>query len=368
MPADLVSLTAGDHASALPLRKDLVMEFGLSVSETLKAQTCCLTLLAGAGSRWKRTLEAAKTQAEAWVSALDEETLEAARAFPLEAPRGLFPVRDYLGKAGGRIPLAAYALDALRRVGSSCIVTRGWKDEIKSQVLAPLGMDPSTVLFQSQRLGPQGKPLGHGDAVYQAMTVWRKYKYLIVNFAGDANSPLTVLLALRCMEALERKGLALGLLLPAARVKNPAYPITLDGKGIPRQLGHDKLKKPAARSGLYGVEHAASAAQPVRPAMGYTNVGIRLYRTETLVEAMNEIRDLYWAEGFGYAIPGNDPGEREFALDNVEELLSQRGLARIFAVARPEELSPAKSFDEINNFEKAVRKVRAEWDSFSLLQ
>jgi len=365
MPVDLVSLTVGDHAKALSLRKDLVREFGLEVSDALRAETCCLTLLAGAGTRWNRTLKAAKTGAEAWVSSLDKETMEAARSFALNCPRGLFPVRDYIRKGGGRIPLAAYALDALKRVGNSCVVIRGWEDEIRRQILIPLGMDSSSVVFRSQSLGPLGKPLGHGDAVYQAMDVWRKYKYLIVNFAGDANSPLTVLLGLRCMDTLGLKGLKLGLLLPAAPVKNPAYPIILDNEGIPRQLGHDKLKNPAAGPGVFAAGHPAPAAQPVRPVTGYTNVGLRVYRTEVLIEAMNEIRSLYWTEGYGYAIPGNDPGEREFALDNVEELLSQRGLARIFAVARPEELTPAKSFDEINNFERAVCMVRAEWDSIA---
>lgn len=359
MPADLVSLSGRDHSKVFALRGQLAREFGLGVSDALRAETCCITLLAGAGTRWKRTLKAAQIGWEAWVSSLDAQTLEAARSFPLDWPRGLFPVRDYIREGEGRIPLAAYAVDALKRVGNLCVVIRGWEDEVRRQILLPLGIDPEKVLFHSQSLGPSGKPLGHGDAVYQAMGCWRKYKYLIVNFAGDANSPLTVLLGLRCMEELEHRGLHLGLLLPAAPVDNPVYPIVLDEDGIPRQLGHDKLKGPAANAG------PAPAADFAQPSTGYTNVGIRIYRTTVLAEAMNEIRAMYWNVDSGYAIPGNDPAQREFALDNVEEYMAQRGQARILAVARPQELTPAKSFDEINNFERALKAVRAEWDGLT---
>ncbi len=359
MPADLAWLTGRGHASALPLRTELARDFGLGVSETLRERTCCLTLLAGAGTRWKKTLAAAKGGVGAGSGGLDKETLEAAKGFPLDWPRGLFPVRDYIFNEGDRIPLAAYALDAFKRVGEPCVVIRGWEEEVREQILLPLGIDPEKVIFQGQALGPAGKPLGHGDAVFQAKECWKNYKYLAVNFAGDANSPLTALLGLRCFESLDRQGVSLDLLLPAAPVKNPAYPITLDEEGIPRQLGHDKLKGRASGLG------DAPAAPPARRQMGYTNVGIRIYRTGALLEAMEEIRALYWKEGWGYAIPGNDPEGREFALDNVEELMARRGRARILAVAKPEELTPAKSFDEVNNFEKAVRVVRAEWDGFS---
>ncbi len=355
MAVDFLTLTSGGHAVALGLRERLAAELGLSVGDTLKRETCCLSLLAGAGTRWKRTLEEAK---QGKIPALDSETLSLAREFSLDWPRGLFPVRNYIGDIGGRIPMAAYAIDAFKRLGNLCIVIRGWEEEIRQQILSPLDIQQNKVRFLGQCLGPLGKPLGHGDAVYQAMGLWRRYKYLIVNFAGDANSPFTALLGLRCMQALENQGLELGLLLPAAPVQNPAYPIYLDAQGIPRSLGHAKLKgqSAAGESGSFSVNTSN---------IGYTNVGIRVYRTDLLAAAMEEMRALYWKEGWGYAIPGNDPAQREFALDNVEEHMARRGQARIFAAARPEELTPAKSFDEINNFEKAVKAVRMEWDGLT---
>ena len=63
-------------------------------------------------------------------------------------------------------------------------------------------------------------------------------------------------------------------------------------------------------------------------------------------------RERYWVEGTGYAIPGNDPEGHEFALDNVDAELAAEGRARILAIARPEELTPAKSVDDVPAFER----------------
>ena len=67
----------------------------------------------------------------------------------------------------------------------------------------------------------------------------------------------------------------------------------------------------------------------------------------------------YWVEGQGYAVPGNDPAGREFALDNVDTELAAAGRARILALARSDELTPAKSLDEVPAFEAAVERVVA---------
>ena len=58
----------------------------------------------------------------------------------------------------------------------------------------------------------------------------------------------------------------------------------------------------------------------------------------------------------------DDPGLGfHSATDNVDAYIASRKGARIFGVARPWEITPAKSFDELSAFEKAVKKVRSEW-------
>jgi len=306
----------------------------------------CLTLLAGAGTRWVKTLGQAK-RGEIHSAPSRRRWLE---AFPLEAPRGLFPVKNYLGRGGGEIPMAAYALDALRGLGDHILVVRGWENEISSAILDPLGLDKSRVFFHTQVPGPGGKVLGHGDAARQCRALWESSSYVIANFGGDANSPLTVLASLLALKALGEAGEGVDLLLPAAYIPDSAYPIFVDSRGLPRAFGHDKLG-----SGL-------PARDPAWRLSGLANVGLRLYRAKALAEAMDELAEGYWREGWGYAIPGNDPDGREFALDNVDALLASRGRARLLPIARPEELTPAKSFEELDKFEAALEKVRGEWD------
>ncbi|MCE1196631.1 hypothetical protein LWX53_09070 [bacterium] len=255
--------------------------------------------------------------------------------------------------------MAAYAVDAFRRLGRQIVVVRGWEDEIRRGVLEPLGIAPGEARFCTQRVGPAGKVLGHGDAARQARPLWEGARYGMTNFGGDANSPLTAALALRALAALDEAGEGVGLVLPVARIRNPAYPIRLDLEGLPRAFGHDKLGGAGASSAA-----GAGGATPSDGDFAYTNVGIRVYRAADLIAAIEEIGSKYWDPEVGYSIPGNDPDGHEFALDNIDALLASRGRARILAVANPEELTPAKSFDELAHFEAAAAKVRAEWDGF----
>jgi hypothetical protein len=313
----------------------------------LAGRSCALTLLAGAGSRWLASLEAARAlppaERPAWFDP----------SFDPERPRGLYPVRDFLragpgaGKADGKIPVAAYALAATEGLGKHLIVVRGWEAEIDREILAPLGIGPGSRLYHTQD-APFGKPLGHGDAAWQCRDILRNYDYVIANFGGDANSRRTILSSLLALDAVNARAAAEGrglvdLMMPAAPIAGPAYPIVLDGEGLPRAFGHQKLQG-----------HAVGTAS------GYTNVGVRVYRAAALVERLASFRDRYWREDEGYAIPGNDPAGREFALDNVDAELAAEGRARILALGRAEELTPAKTLGDIPAFERAASVVAAE--------
>ncbi len=292
----------------------------------LARRTVCLTLLAGSGSRWVKSLAAAGI------------------GFDARRPRGLFPVRDFL-LGGERVPIAAYALAAVRALGRHLLVVRGWEAEIEAEILAPLGIAPGERDFCEQA-APYGKPLGHGDAAWQARSLWRGADYVVTNFGGDANSRRTVLCSLMALDALRSMGTEVAMLLPAAALDSPAYPIGLDAEGLPRSFGHAKLQ--------------GSGAASAPGAKGFTNVGVRVYSAAALLEAVDSFREESWIEGTGYAIPGNNPEGHEFALDNVDARLAAEGLARILAIARPEELTPAKSVEDIPAFERAIRSVVEE--------
>jgi hypothetical protein len=344
MESRLICLTGRGYAEAPSFRRQLA---GIALSEGrpdiasvaeyaagLARRTVCLTLLAGSGSRWVKSLANAVERGGA--AAKSE-----ARGFDPARPRGLFPVRDFL-LGGERVPVAAYALAAVNGLGRHLIVVRGWEAEIDAEILAPLGIESGDRDFFTQE-APFGKPLGHGDAAWQTRSLWRGADYVVTNFGGDANSRRTILSSLLALDALRAIGTAIDLLLPAAPQDSPAYPIRIDEAGLPRSFGHAKLQ------GL------AQARGP-----GYTNVGVRAYYAPALLEKAESIRKRYWVEGRGYAIPGNDPEGNEFALDNIDAELAAEGRARILAIGRPEELTPAKSVEDLGAFELAMKSVVAE--------
>ena len=344
MMNSLVRLTGTAHDKVMSIRDSLVSR-ALSENrrgirslpeyiEYLAGRTVCLTLLAGAGSRWLDSLKAAAAEGRAL-------------RFDPARPRGLFPVRNVLGRGPDPIPIAAYAVDAFRGLGRRIIVVRGWEAEIEREILEPLGIPPEERRFFTQE-APLGKPLGHGDAVWQCRDYWKEAEYVLVNFGGDASSPFTARVALLVLDALVSIGEPVGLLLPAARFDNPAYPISLDSFGRPASFGHAKLSGAA-----------------VRAAPGWANVGLRAYKASSLLALCETIRAEHWKDGEGYSIPGNDPMGREFALDNVDARLAEGRLVRLLAAALPEELSPVKSLADVPAFEAAAARVRS--DSAALL-
>jgi hypothetical protein len=295
---------------------------------SLARRTVCLTLLAGSGSRWVKSLAAAEARGEG-------------KAFDPARPRGLYPVHDFIA-GSGRIPVAAYAVAAVDGLGRHLIVVRGWETEIDAEILAPLGIGSLERDFFTQE-APFGKPLGHGDAAWQCRGFFRGADYVVANFGGDANSRRTILSSLLALDALRASGVGAELMMPAASLESPAYPIGLDSGGLPRSFGHAKLQGRGTAGGR-----------------AYTNVGVRVYAAGALLERVDYFRSRHWVEGSGYAIPGNDPEGREFALDNVDAALAAEGRARILALARPEELTPAKSLEDVPAFEAAMASVLAE--------
>ena len=297
----------------------------------LAERTRTLTLLAGAGSRWVSSLEKARD-----------------RSFDPEAPRGLFPVRNAMGFGPDPVPIAAYALAAVRDLGHHIIVVRGWEKAIEQSLLQPLDFEPGSWSFRTQE-APDGKPRGHGDASFQAMDLWSAGEYVLINFGGDASSPLSAFAGLAVMDALSAimGEEAPGLLMPVALAPEPAYPIRVDTAGLPLAFGHNKLK--------------GSVVPQVVAGTAYTNVGLRIYRTKVLAECIARIRETWWSSETGYTIPGNDPGGGEFALDNVDALLAKEGRARLLHVCRPQELSPVKSLSDVPRFERDIGIVCGDW-------
>ncbi len=340
----LLALTGRSYGFARQRRDELVpaaldvlgeAETGAALEKTA-GETAVVTLLAGAGSRWIRSIEAFR---EEWPAELGEDVRQAAVGFALEKPRGLFPVTNYLpGIPGEMIPVAAYSLAAVKGVGEQLIMTGGYDREIEETILEPLGYDRGEVLFQHQEMF-RGSPLGHGAAAWQCRRFWEDKRYVLFNFGGDANSRRTVEESLLVMAALDVLGEAPALLLPAALVPNPDYTIEMDKQGLPRHFEHSKLTGP-------------SGAGRGR-AEGYSNVGLRVYRGDRLGELLGDLHRNYFDTETGYVLPENQGNE--LALDNVDRRLAEGGEVRILASADSREITPAKTLDSIPRFLEAVK-------------
>ena len=329
-----------------------------------------IAFLAGAGSRWRTSLAAARKEPGAWPAG------DVAVNFPDDAPRGLFPVPDFLDGRDGRerIAMAAYAFDAVRDIARHIVVVRGWKEAIDAEALGPAGISSGTRVFFTQKSGPAGQVYGHGDAALQCEPLWKDARYVVTNFAGDANSWLTVELTLRAFARFEALGLSVGALIPVAYTQNPSYPVYLDERGIPVGFWHQKLAGApmSARPPAPVSPEAATGIEAAVPT-DFTNVGVRVYRADYLRAALFELKEKYFGiftgrmnrnvgdEGeAGWHIPGNDPAKHECALDNVDNLLARKGYVRVMPISLPRELTPLKSLDEYDGFVDAVRGVQRE--------
>lgn len=283
----------------------------------LKSSTLCITLFAGLGERWRASFE----------------SVPGAEMRFKDLPRALYPVQNVLVSGSDKIALGAYALHAVSHLGDSVIVIRGHEALLKSYALSPLGIDPKKVRFVEQATIHE-KPLGHGDAVYQLLDIIGEYEYVIVNFAGDLSRPATAETALLAIDALESIDEDVRLILPCTKVKNPEYVVKIDADGLPSSLGHGKLK--------------GSEAQ----AEGFTNVGLRVYRSDALFEALTLFRKMYYKDETGYTIPGNV--SNDFALDNIDEWLCEKKTVRILPIASSVETIALKSLSDLSHFEKAL--------------
>jgi hypothetical protein len=185
--------------------------------------------------------------------------------------------------------------------------------------------------------------LGHGDAVYQACAEWNKpqFDYVLVNFAGDANSYRSALLSLLVLDTLNACNLPTPALVTVTLKANPDYPILRDQGGLLMSLKHHKL------TGAHITRHGV--------ALGESNVGLWLFKREFLCEALQELRRLYFDPVQGYRIPGNKLPE--LAIDNAMQFIIDKYALKVPAlcVARPEQITPFKGLDQMAGFIEAVR-------------
>lgn len=294
----------------------------------LKEKTCCMTLLAGSGSRWLRSIAQARDHGR---------QIE----FEADWPRGLYKVDNYLKHLNqDKIPIAAYSFNAVKGMGKHLIVIQNHEKEIIEEILKPLNISASDYQFHVQKLF-KGKPLGHGAAAWESSALWQDYKYLIVNFGGDANSHDTIASTLLALDLLNKEEDKVDLLLPAAFMENPRYEIELDKEGFPRSFLHDKLKKSAKKQDK-----------------GLTNVGVRIYRTASLYATLEYLHQKYFNREGGYQIPDNS--SNELALDNADDFLAAKKRVRVLALADKREITPAKSLDDIPSFLKAIQQIYSE--------
>jgi len=292
-----------------------------------KQNIATITFLAGAGSRWVKSVLSAKKRGEA----LDVDP---------DKPRCLAPVEDVINP-GKKVPIGTYNLAALKGIGRHFVVYRTHLQEIKSMA-HDAGLDDVTY-FEQTVPGGASSPLGHGDALRQLLPALPdSLQFVITNFGGDPNSKETMITSLLVLAAMQRakENLKPYGLMPTAYFANPTYPITVRKDGLPIDFAHRKLK-------------ASPPAADNKPAQ--TNVGIRLYMRGALKDVIFHYEKYYDPQS-GYKLDGNVGNE--FGLDNIDAYLSKPGRFRLLCVARPEEIKgSAKTWENIESFVAAMKMI-----------
>jgi len=282
--------------------------------------TATATFLAGVGSRWVDSVNIAG----------------AADVIDTSLPRCTALVDDVLDP-GSKIPIGTYNLRAVKGLGSPYIIWGSHRDLIE-QIAAAAGMENASFVRQAVPEGAKG-PLGHGDAMASLLPeLPSSVKFVVCNFGGGAHSRETILSSLAILAALQHlDGSRPSGVLPVGLFEAPKYLVVLDAKGAPVEFRHNRLK---------------GSDGPLSP--GLSNIGVRLYLKDALPGAVDHFRQFLNPEHSEYIIPGNS--ERTFALDNIDELLSNRKELETPCIANPiEENGTVKEYQNIGYFIEAQK-------------
>ena len=291
--------------------------------EALRPQVATVTFLAESGTSWINSLPGTQMN---WDRA---------------KPRCLYPVEDVLAP-GTKIPIGVYNLRPLLGLGSNYIVWSTHEQEIDDLVNMS-GLNAPQYFHQSDR--GFDKPLGHGDAMLQLMPyVSRDIKYVIANSGGDVNSRETIetsLMVLAAMQKSEDYRERISGILPTACVNDPIYRVKVGDNGLPTYFVQQKLQGDTIVSGW-----------------GQSNIGVRIYRRDSLQNVLNWIQHMYRISGSSYKmLPGNEGKENtEFGLDHVDARLAHVGLFRTLAIASELEVgevgarTAVKEYGDIESF------------------
>ncbi len=288
-----------------------------------------VTFLAGAGTRWKGSVEAAQKRGEA-------------KLFDPEKPRCLAPVED-LDRPGRTVPIGHYNLAAVGGIGTHFIVYSSHPDEIRS-VAENAGL-VGAKFFEQTKPENLELPLGHGDAMRQLLPELKdSFHFIITNFGGDPNSRETIitsLLVLAAMQEAEEEFRPCGI-MPTAYFADPPFPIEIDSSGLPKHFMHKKL--------MEGASSSIDKGLPIQ-----TNVGIRVYTREGLDASVFHFWNFFHKK-IGYKIEGNSTNE--FGLDNIDKFMAKLKRFRLLCIARPEEIiGRVKKFEDIEGFLASMRVV-----------
>jgi len=292
-----------------------------------------VTTLAGSGSRFLKSLEQRK--ALAGVSQFDPSW-----------PRGLFPIDNLLPEISApKVPNALYSFSALKGLAANhIVVVRGFEQEIDRLVLSPLKLSAQSTFVTQQVYPGQNGPSGHGDAVYQAISAWNKplIQYVVVTFAGDANSFRTLLISLLVFDTLKALQIPIDAVFPVTLKDQATYPIERNKNGFLQALHHNKLR----------VCESLQSGQADE-----CNIGIWPFCKTVLANTLTGLHESYFNSKDGYSIPGNKTNE--LAIDNaLQSMLGARSeTVRALCVGSPEQITPLKDLHQFEDYVQAIRKM-----------
>lgn len=329
-------------------------------------KTAIMTIHGGAGTRWISSFE---TRDAGYLA----QSLGISPDEAKSMAKGLIPVPNMMPESykGSTMPILGYTLHAVMPFIKSgadhtIIYSGNTKDEVGiSKLLHRMNIQNSRLVQQRVREG-KTKVTGHGDALLQQLPILREMrdsgrKYLAVQMVGVPSSAFTACLGVLTLDALSTNGYRAAGVLPTAKMEKPIAPVFVDDNGQIQSLGHKKLLgEESVQVRLGQTLPRDSTGHPNQLSTGGSNVGVFLFRLDSLIPVLEEVERQFEQEGNFLFLPGHRAsGVDEFAVDDLMPLLASRGESVVqAATAHPDEIvSAVKTIGDIPEYLSRVKQV-----------
>lgn len=282
-----------------------------------------------------------------WIKSLDDlQNKDLIKQFNIDptAARGLARVPNFIPDIKRKtIPMAAYNLFSIQRIAGHLVVihSRDQRSAIQKEILEPLGINNQSYFVEQIPDLATGKPLGHGDALLQAILdgdagpIIKKSKFIVTCNGTLPSRRSTVELSLLALYVAHMFGEEIAAIAPTAILPDKEkYPIIMDKDGFPIEQVYNK---PLEFGG--------------RP----NNIGIFAFVTGEIIRLLESVEKKR-VKGYKSLF-----GSSNFDIGHISRAFMDKRKLRILNIASPREIqNDVKTVEQLPNFVEDIRQMMKE--------